>query len=257
VLPRMTSFGSVRPRASGTVKRTRKAVDFVASGAYRTAHAGKLYRASVVRDGGIRFHTGFRLGEDIPFTYTAGLRSPHVSMLGDKDYYYLRWRGDQTSLRQKGQSADEVLLKNQTIIRTVMAECQDVDARIRLLQRCVMGRGGLWRVFTHPRLDEWDEPRRREAFAVAHDLLASVWEPGHRRSGTIEAHVMTNLIRLGDYDGAMHLADQIEAGGDLPLRTGLLSRQRTRYVSSTGKVVRDVVPEDALPKPLPQAPARA
>lgn len=245
VLPRLAAFGSENARASAAVKRTQKAVDWVYSGAYRTAGPGKLFRASIVREGGIRFPTGFRIGEDLPFTFTAGLRSPHVSMLGDKPYYYIRSRPDRSSLRQRGQSTDEVLRKNVTVLRTIDRECSDPEKRIILMQRGVLGSGGLWRVFTHPRVDEWDEQRRRAAFEEAHELLASVWKPEYRRSGPMEAHVVTALIWAGDYDGTVHAAREIAAGTGLPVRTGRFFAG-PRYVSSTGTVVRGAVGEGAL-----------
>lgn len=240
VLPRMSSFGSARARASGTVKTTKKAVHYVKSKAYRTGGPCKLYRASIVHEGGLRFPTGYRIGEDMPFTYTVGLRSPHVSMLGDKPYYFVRVRDDRTSIRQGGQSAEEVLLKNETVLTTIQRECHDEDDRITMMQRSVLGRGGLWRMFTHPRMDEWDEPQRRAAFRRAHDLLRATWRPEYRRSGTLEAHVMTTLIWAGDYDGSVHLAEEIATGEPLPLRRGILHRSRMRYVSSTGTAVKDV-----------------
>jgi poly(ribitol-phosphate) beta-N-acetylglucosaminyltransferase len=255
VLPRQASFGSGEIRASSAVKRTRRAVDWVDSGAYRTAGPGKLFRASIVREGGIRFPTGFRIGEDMPFTFTVALRSPHVSMLGDKPYYYVRSRDDRSSLRQRGQSADEVLLKNVTVLRTIERECSDQEKRIVLMQRGVLGPGGIWRVFTHPRVDAWDDARRRAAFNEAHELLAAVWNPDYRRSGPIEAHVLTALIWAGDYDGTVQAAHEIADGTGLAVRRGVLSSS-PRYISSTGTVVRDVVDESSLRKtPKGRSPA--
>ena len=212
VLPRMAAFGLEGATASVAVKRTRKAVDWVASGAYRTGGPMKLFRASIVREGGIRFPTGFRIGEDLPFTYTAGLRSAHVSMLGDKPYYFVRARDDLSSLRQRGQSADEVLLKNVTVLQTIQRECSDEEKRIILMQRSVLGKGGLWLVFTHPWVDEWDERRRRAAFEQAHELLRAVWKPEYRRSGSLEAQALTTLIWAGNYDGALEVARELAAG---------------------------------------------
>lgn len=246
VLPRMSSFGSAQPRASGTVKRTRRAVPYVSSRAYRTAHPGKLFRTAIVRDADLRFPTGYRIGEDMAFTYAVGLRSPHVSMLGDKPYYFVRWRDDQSSLRQVGQTADEVLLKNETVIRTIVRECSDPDDRVVMMQRSVLGRGGLWRVFTHPRVDFWDKKQRRTAFDRAHSVLAEAWLPEYRRRGSVEAHVMTTLIWAGDYRGAVHLARQMKAGKGLRLRRTLRSRERNLYVSRSGTFVRDVVDEDTV-----------
>lgn len=246
VLPRMTTFGSSTPRASGTVKSTRAAVGFIESKAYRTAHPGKLYRASLVRDDGLRFPTGFRIGEDMAFTYAVGLRSPHVSMLGDQPYYFLRWRDDSTSLRQRGQSTEEVLLKNLTVMRTVLRECSSPEDRILLLQRSVLGRGGLWKVFTHPRVDELSPERRHEAFAEAHETLRSCWRPEHRRSGDTLAHVFTTLIWKNDESGVQDLAAAVADGEPLaikPARGFGPFRRGPRFVSSTGTVVEDVVDE--------------
>ena len=246
VLPRIAGFGTTDARASASVKRTRKAVDFVHTGAFRTAHPGKLYRASLVRDGDIRFPTEFRIGEDVPFTLTVGLRSPHVSMLGDKPYYFLRKRDDNTSLRQRGQTVEEVLVKNALVIRTIQRECPDPEKRIILLQHRLLAKGGLWRAFTHPRIEQWDEHSRRAAFARAHRMLISAWRPDYRRGGSLHAYLMTTLIWAGDYDGAMQVSREIAAGGEIKTRRGLFRSGPPRYVSSTGTVVHNAVDERSL-----------
>jgi hypothetical protein len=68
--------------------------------------------------------------------------------------------------------------------------------------------------FTHPRVDAWDEQRRRAAFDTAHEVLASVWQPEYRRSGSAEAQAMTTLIWAGDYEGAVELAGRLAGGED-------------------------------------------
>lgn len=245
ILPRMTSFGSAQARASGTVKKTMKAVPYVKSRAYRTGHPCKLFRASIIRDGNLRFPTGYRIGEDMPFTFTVGLRSPHISMLGDRPYYFVRWRDDRSSLRQKGQTTDEVLLKNVTVMRTILRECSVSEDRITLLQRSVLGRGGLWCVFTHPRVDQWSDSQAREAFAQAHELLIEAWKPEFRRSGSLHAHLMTTLIWSNDYDGAADLAASIASKERIDIRESRFGHPRY-FVSSTGTVVEHALEEDEL-----------
>ncbi|MGB7964380.1 MAG: glycosyltransferase family 2 protein [Propionicimonas sp.] len=257
VLPRMDTFGTDRNRASTTVRETALAVDFVESGAYRTYHPGKLFRASIVRQHGLRFPTGYRIGEDMAFTLSAYFHSPHVSMLGDKPYYHLRWRNDQSSLRQAGQTAPEVLAKNETMVRIVQRLARSESDRIMLLQRCVVGRGGLWVLFTEPYLEQFDPAAQQEVFQHVHSLLADAWKPAYRRQGSLKAHIMTSLLWRGDLEAVREFSRLIASGAEIPLRPGRPWRRQPAYVASTGTVVRDALDEKALKKLLAERQSRA
>lgn len=244
VLPRMDTVGSSRDRASTAVKRTAEAVDFIESRAYRTYHPGKLFRASIIRENNLLFPTGYRIGEDMPFTLAAYLHSPHVSFVGDRPLYHLRWRADASSLRQAGQTALEVFEKNATMLRLIQRSSRPEADRIILLQRCVLGRGGLWVLFTESYLKQSSPAEQKALFMRVHVLLREVWKPEYRRRGSVNAHVMVALAWAGDFDGVMEFSRRI-AGGEAPPLKRRPPWGDLAYVSGAGTVVRDVM---AAPK---------
>jgi len=245
VVPRYEERGDDGTLKAKAFSATRRAVDFIDSGAYRLANPRKLFRRSLIEENHLRFPTGYAKGEDLPFVTAAYLLSPHVDIAADETYYFLRWRGDGTSLRQSATNRAEFWAKTRDLIEVVVRYTSPGPRRTTLLQRPILGIGGFRAVFGYEFTTAFSAAEQRKIFDEAHALIRPIWTPTDRREGRTDCYIVSSLVWEGDFAATVEFSDMMRDG--VPFRLvprGL--RRLPAYVASTGTVVKDVVGEDVL-----------
>lgn len=203
VLAKMGLFGDKR---SGNVPaaafgRTLLAVDFIEAKAHSTLGAWKLFRRSILVDNDIRFPLGYKIGEDQPFTMKAYLHSPHISIMADRVYYWLRGRDDGTNITSSGQPPRKHLMRILTLIQTILDNTEPGERRDHLLRRPLIGTAGVTSVFGKKMLPAHDRVEREEMLTEFREIVAPLWSPQIRDHGPQESQLLIDLAVRGDLDG--------------------------------------------------------
>ncbi|WP_413333787.1 glycosyltransferase family 2 protein [Brevibacterium sp. GP-SGM9] len=191
--------------------------DFVESNVFTTLGPTKLFRTSIIQTNNLRFPTGYLIGEDQAFTMGAYLASPHVSVLTDRVYYWIRNRDDGTSASQQGQPPHKHLEKNLDLIRVVCEYTPPGERRDTLLGRPIIGKGGMLASFGPGFHESFDREFRRKCIEQARHELKQLWNEQLRSRSKLEVQILIDLIISGDQDGVEEVSRLISAREDFPL----------------------------------------
>lgn len=202
VLGKMGLFGEKRAGnvPSTAFGKTLFAVDFIDSKAHSTLGAWKLFRRSILMDNDIRFPLGYKIGEDQPFTMKAYLHSPHISILADQVYYWLRGRDDGTNITATGQPPRKHLCRILTLIKTIVDNTEPGERRDHLLRRPIIGAAGVKSVFGKKMLAAHDRAEREAMVKEFREVVAPLWNSNIRDHGVPESQILVDLAVRGDID---------------------------------------------------------
>ncbi|WP_166822647.1 glycosyltransferase family 2 protein [Brevibacterium limosum] len=202
VLGKMGLFGEKRAGnvPSTAFGKTLFAVDFIDSKAHSTLGAWKLFRRSILMDHDIRFPLGYKIGEDQPFTMKAYLHSPHISILADQVYYWLRGRDDGTNITATGQPPRKHLSRILTLIKTIDDNTEPGERRDHLLRRPIIGAAGVKSVFGKKMLATHDRAEREAMVKEFREVVAPLWNSNIRDHGVPESQILVDLAVRGDID---------------------------------------------------------
>lgn len=249
VLGKMGLFGENRAGSvpSTAFGRTLLAVDFVESKAHSTLGAWKLFRRSILMDYDIRFPLGYKIGEDQPFTMKAYLHSPHISILTDQVYYWLRGRDDGTNITAIGQPPRKHLSRILTLIQTIVDNTEPGERRDQLLRRPIVGSSGVTSVFGRKMLPAHTRVEREEMLAEFREVVTPLWNPRIRERGTIASQILVDLAVRGDLDGIETISQFLLEKMPIPV-THDSDRGQFVYAPSKGESIGDlkIKPEATL-----------
>ncbi|WP_172170632.1 glycosyltransferase family 2 protein [Brevibacterium sp. CT2-23B] len=219
VLGKMGLFGKQRAGSVPTTafRNTLFAVDFIESKANSTLGAWKLFRRSILMDNDVRFPLGYKIGEDQPFTMKAYLHSPHISILTDQVYYWLRGRDDGTNITATGQPPRKHLSRILTLIQTIVDNTEPGERRDHLLRRPIIGGAGVTAVFGKKLLPAHNRSEREEMLAEFSDVVTPLWNPRIRDHGTAESQVLVDLALRGDLDEVEEVSRILHEKKPLPI----------------------------------------
>ncbi|WP_152347444.1 glycosyltransferase family 2 protein [Brevibacterium sp. CFH 10365] len=229
VLGKMGLFGKKRAGnvPSTAFGKTLFAVDFIDSKAHSTLGAWKLFRRSILIDNDIRFPLGYKIGEDQPFTMKAYLHSPHISILADRVYYWLRGRDDGTNITATGQPPRKHLSRILTLIKTIVDNTEPGERRDRLLRRPIIGAAGVKSVFGKKMLSSHSRAERETMLKEFRDVVAPLWNPSIRDHGLPESQILVDLALRNDIDGVEAVSRFLKEKKPVPLA---LDDDRTQLV---------------------------
>ena len=242
VLCKLGAFGEGKvPRAvpSRPFGKSSYAVDFIESKANSTLSVQKLFRRSIVEEHNIRFPLGFAIGEDQPFALKAFLHSPHVSILADKPYYWLRARGDGTNITSKGQTPRKHLDRISSLITAIVENTEPGLRRDVLLRRPLVGRAGTLAVFGRKMLPAHGRAEREEMLAIFRNQINGLWNRNIRKYGAVSSQVLVDLVIRNDLDEIERVSELLRTKGHLPLNFDWEDSEFT-YVPTSGAPIGDL-----------------
>lgn len=241
VLCKLGAFGDGPPRpvVSGLFEKSRYAVDFIDSKAKSTLSVQKLFRKSIIDEHSIRFPLGFAIGEDQPFAMKAFLHSPHVSILADKTYYWLRHRGDGTNVTSRGQTPRKHLDRILSLVATIVENTEPGIRRDVLLRRPLVGRKGTLAVFGKRLLPAHGRAEREEMLSLFREQVLSLWNPRIRKYGAVSSQVLVDLAVRNDLDEIERVSELLRVDGYVPLDFDW-ENSEFRYLPSTGSSIGDL-----------------
>lgn len=219
VLCKLGAFGDGPPRLvpSKPFGSNQYAVDFIESKANSTLSVQKLFRRSIIDEQNIRFPLGFSIGEDQPFALKAFLHSPHVSILADKPYYWLRHRGDGTNVTSAGQTPRKHLDRILSLITTIEENTEPGMRRDVLLRRPLVGKAGTLAVFGRKMIPAHGREEREEMLALYRNRVTHLWNPRVRKFGSIGSQVLVDLVVRNDLEEIERVSELLRTPGFLPL----------------------------------------
>ena len=221
VLCKLGLFGEgklTRQIPSKPFSRNSYAVDFIDSHANSTLSALKLFRRSIIEELTIRFPLGFAIGEDQPFTLKAFLHSPHVSILADKVFYWVRQRGDGTNVTSVGQSPRRHLDRIMTLTSTIIENTEPGIRRDVLLRRPIVGKAGTVAVFGRKMLPAHARPEREEMLSMYRRQITDLWNPRIRKYGAVASQVLVDLVVRNDLDEIEIVSETLRSKGYIPVK---------------------------------------
>lgn len=221
VLCKLGLFGDKRLSRqipSKPFSRSSYAVDFIDSKANSTLSALKLFRRSIIEAHNIRFPLGFAIGEDQPFTLKAFLHSPHVSILADKVYYWVRARGDGTNVTSIGQSPRKHLDRIMILTDTIVENTEPGLRRDVLLRRPIVGKAGTMAVFGRKMLPAHGRAECEEMLSLYRRQITSLWNPRIRKYGAVESQILVDLIIRDDLDEVERVSESLRSKGHISLQ---------------------------------------
>ena len=241
VLCKLGTFGDGPPRAvpSKPFAKSRYAVDFIESKAHSTLSVQKLFRRSIVGEHGIRFPLGFVIGEDQPFALKAFLHSPHVSILADKPFYWLRHRGDGTNVTSKGQTPRKHLDRILSLISAIEENTEPGLRRDVLLRRPFVGKAGALAVFGRKMLPAHGRAVREEMLSLFRERALTLWNPRVRKYGAASSQVLVDLVVRNDLDEIERVSELLRTDGHVPLDFDWVNSE-FYYQPSTGGPIGDL-----------------
>lgn len=241
VLCKLGAFGDGPPRAvpSKPFAKSRYAVDFIESKANSTLSVQKLFRRSIIDEHDIRFPMGFAIGEDQPFALKAFLHSPHVSILADKPYYWLRHRGDGTNVTSRGQTPRKHLDRILSLISTIEENTEPGLRRDVLLRRPFVGKAGTLAVFGRKMLPAHGRAEREEMLCLFRERALNLWNPRVRMYGAVNSQVLVDLVVRNDLDEIERVSESLRTNGHIPLDFDWVTSE-FHYVPSTGGPIGDL-----------------
>lgn len=241
VLCKLGAFGDGPPRAvpSKPFAKSQYAVDFIESKANSTLSVQKLFRRSIIDEHNIRFPLGFAIGEDQPFALKAFLHSPHISILADKPYYWLRHRGDGTNVTSRGQTPRKHLDRILSLIATIVDNTEPGIRRDVLLRRPFVGKAGVLAVFGRKMLPAHGRAEREEMLALFRERALTLWNPRVRMYGAASSQILVDLIIRNDLDEIERVSDLLRVSGHLPLDFDW-ENSDFRYLPSAGDPIGDL-----------------
>lgn len=242
ILGKLGMFG-VR-RNSGQVPskpfwKTQYEVDFIESKASSTLGAWKLFRHSIIKEHQIRFPLGYMIGEDQPFTMKAYLHSPHVSVLSDKVYYWLRGRGDGTNVTNIGQPPRRHLDRIMTLISTIVHNTEPGLRRDQLLRRPIVGAAGTLSVFGRKMLPAHGRAEREEMLAKYRAQIDPLWNPRIRKYGAPASQILVDLVVRNDLDEIENVSETLRTKGHVPVEFNPKNSQFA-YIPAEGDPISDL-----------------
>lgn len=235
VLCKLGLFGDERQSRqipSKPFSRSSYAVDFIDSKANSTLSALKLFRRSIVEAHNIRFPLGFAIGEDQPFTLKAFLHSPHVSILADKIYYWVRARGDGTNVTSIGQSPRRHLDRIMTLTNTIVESTEPGLRRDVLLRRPIVGKAGTVAVFGRKMLPAHGRAERKEMLSLYRRQIMPLWNPRIRKYGAVESQILVDLIIRDDLNEVEVVSESLRSKGHISLE---FDRTNSQFVYAPQK----------------------
>ncbi|WP_181272997.1 glycosyltransferase family 2 protein [Brevibacterium oceani] len=241
VLGKMGLFGQKRAGdiPSTAFGRTLFATDFIESKAHSTLGSWKLFRRSILVEHDIWFPLGYKIGEDQPFTMKAYLNSPHVSILADKIYYWIRGRDDGTNITTTGQPPSQHLKRITTLIQAIVENTEPGERRDQLLRRPIIGSAGVTSVFGKKMLPAHDRAEREAMLREFQEVVAPLWTASVRDRGLPESQILVDLGVRNDIDGVEAVSRLLAEKKPIPLT---LDDDRTQLIyhphkgSSIGKL---------------------
>lgn len=224
---------------SAAFGRTVFAADFIEAKAHSTLGSLKLFRRSILTEHNIRFPLGYKIGEDQPFTMKAYLHSPHISILADKTYYWLRGREDGTNITSSGQPPRKHLVRILTLIQTILDNTEPGERRDHLLRRPIVGASGVTSVFGKKMIPAHDRVEREEMLAEFRQVVAPLWGPRIRDHGTRESQILVDLAVRGDLNEIERVSRILLEKKPLPLALDSTGSQFV-YFPEQGEPVGDL-----------------
>ncbi|MGO3884905.1 MAG: glycosyltransferase family 2 protein [Mycetocola sp.] len=217
VLCRQESFGDRKRSVARKVFETERfAADFIDSYAYRTLGPWKLFRRTLIEQNKIRFMTGYKNGEDIPFTLEAYIRGNHISTISDQPYYWFRGRSDGGNISNQPQSPQHDFLKSINAIKLIDKLMPEGPRRTILLERSMIDTVGMPQVFgsRFHKLSSSERVRLVEEFKTS---AGHLWNSEIRERATNQAKVILDLASDGDVPALTRLSTDISEGKALSL----------------------------------------
>lgn len=193
------------------------AVDFIESKANSTLSALKLFRSSIIDAHGIRFPVGFPVGEDQPFTLKAFLHSPHISILADKVYYWVRQRNDGTNVTSIGQPPRVHLDRIMSLISAIVENTEPGIRRDVLLRRPIVGKAGTVAVFGRKMLPAHGRGEREDMLSLYRNQITTLWNSRIRKYGAVASQVLVDLVVRNDLDEIENVSELLRANGHIPI----------------------------------------
>ncbi|SDS24061.1 Glycosyl transferase family 2 [Brevibacterium siliguriense] len=215
VLCKLGSFGDGPPRPvpSKPFSSNQYAVDFIESKANSTLSVQKLFRRTIVDEHNIRFPAGFAIGEDQPFALKAFLHSPHISILADKPYYWLRHRGDGTNVTSRGQTPRKHLERILSLVDTIEENTEPGLRRDVLLRRPLVGKAGTLAVFGRKLIPAHGRAEREEMLTTFSDRITHLWNPRVRKYGSVSSQILVDLVVRNDLDEIERVSASLRTRG--------------------------------------------
>lgn len=102
---------------------------------YRSLHSAKLMRRSMLERENIRYPEDLWFGEDQIFVTAAYLAARRISVVGDYDCYFLRWRDDGGNITARRKNADATVAHIERVMAMVDQRVTDPVGRRRMLGR--------------------------------------------------------------------------------------------------------------------------
>lgn len=215
------------------------AVDFIESKANSTLSALKLFRRSIIEEHNIRFPLGFAIGEDQPFTLKAFLHSPHVSILADKVYYWVRQRNDGTNVTSIGQPPRVHLDRIMSLISTIVENTEPGIRRDVLLRRPMVGKAGTVAVFGRKMLPAHGRTEREEMLSLYRNQITTLWNSRIRKYGAVASQVLVDLIVRNDLDEIEKVSKTLRTNGHIPIEFDQ-DTSKFAYLPHTGDPIIDL-----------------
>lgn len=242
ILCKLGLFGEgklTRQIPSRPFSKSSYAVDFIESKANSTLSALKLFRRSIIDEHNIRFPLGFMIGEDQPFTLCAFLHSPHVSILADKVYYWVRQRNDGTNVTSVGQSPRKHLDRILSLITTIVDNTEPGIRRDVLLRRPFVGKAGTLAVFGRKMLPAHGREEREEMLSLFRERALDLWNPRVRMYGAASSQVLVDLVVRNDLDEIERVSELLRTNGHIPLDFDWVSSE-FHFLPSSGDPIGDL-----------------
>ncbi len=182
-------------------------VDLFRSEVYRALSPQKLFRRSIIEENRLRFDEKIWWGEDQIFVTEAHLVSRGVSVVGDYDCYFLRFREDGGNITQRVRGVDEMVQHVEILMEMVADRVSDDHGRMRFLARHFrylasnVLRGGITNDDAGYRSRLWERCRA---------LYERYWAPEmHAEIGAYES-LQIRLLGEGDLERSVELAHRAE-----------------------------------------------
>ncbi|MGY5765516.1 glycosyltransferase family 2 protein [Brachybacterium sp. DNPG3] len=208
VLCKIAGMGGRHAPAS-MFHRTVADADLVADKVFNTLGPTKLIRRSLIEEQHLRFPTDQTVGEDQPFMAAAYLAARKVSILADRDYYFVRHRDDGTNMTLSEQSVASHLERAVRLAQVVEERTEPGALRDGVLRRPFsrsMGKvlDGRW-------LRE-DEQSRADLAREASAQLAHLYTEGVREELPASVRNKLDLLFAGDLEGLRLYIEHRESG---------------------------------------------
>lgn len=239
ILGKMGPFGASRRAGNvptAAFSQTLFEVDIITAKATSTLGAWKLFRHSIIKENHIRFPLGYAIGEDQPFTMKAYLHSPHVSVLADRVYYWLRGRGDGTNITSTGQTPHKHLSRILTLIDTIIENTNPGDRRDHFLRRPIIGTAGTVSVFGKKLLTAHGRAEREEMLEHYRSKVAPLWNENIRKHAPLASQILVDLAVRNSLDEVEIVSKTLQDRKPLPIE---IDRKTSQFVyqPSTGSPV--------------------